>query len=322
MNAAYQARLERRWIQRSSAPIEKLKAGCYIGAIPHYRTGIGHILSEWNAGLLWSIKLGIPFAHCPLRPPWNDFFGLTDFPDYETLRQTPGIQIVKLPQIPDDEEAAKSSVINSIINHYGQRAPTLFQLYHGQNTFRHDETSEILRAKYQARREIDPIASVRQEGLINISVHVRIRNADDMSNPKVHDPNGAYYKSRYFGNDFFLNACSAIEAALGADRTVFNVFSQGKLEDFKEFTALKNVRFFLDYDVLETFHNLVVGDVLIVSPSGFSFIAGMISPGLKIAAHPWWHYVPENAKWCHIGKGPTEDQARVAAFVQSGLSEG
>jgi len=322
LDTVYKAWLGRPWIKRRPTPITNLKAGCYIGAIPHYRTGIGHILAEWNTGLLWSKQLGLPFAHCPLRQPWNNFLGLTDFPDFEAARRTPGLRYVQLPPISDNENPVDSFVITSIINHYGQKAPTLFYLYYGQNSFRQDETSEILRAKYFARRKADPMPSVRKQGLINVSVHVRRRNLEDLSNPRVHDTNSAFYKSRYLGNDFFLSACHAIESSLGPNRTVFNVFSQGKPDEFKAFDVLRNVRFFLDTDVLETFHNLVIGDILIVSPSSFSFKAGMISPGLKIASHPWWHYVPENSKWCRIGTDPTHDEERVSAFVTAGLSYG
>src|SRR6266513_211126 len=307
LDAACQAWVRRPWLQRGKpTPVQSLHDGCYIGAIPHYRAGIGHILAEWNTGLLWSIKLGIPFAHCPLRAPWNDFLGLTDFPDYETVRQTRGIRCVKLPPIPETENPAESPLITNIINHYGQKAPTLFHLYYGQNSFRHDETSDILREKYFARRQIDPMPSVRMEGLINVSVHVRRPTAEDSTDPRFNDPNSEVHRSRYFASSFFVRLCQTIEKTLGRDQVMFNIFSLGLPSDFREFEVLRNRRIYLNTDVLETFHNLVIGDILIVSPSGFSFKAGMISRDLKIAPHPWWHYIPEDSSWiqratCCIG---------------------
>ena len=301
LDAACQSWVARPWVQhRSATPVLDLQPGCCIGAIPHYRTGIGHILCEWNTGLLWSMKLGIPFVHCPLRPPWNDFFGLSGFRDYESTRQTPGVRSVKLPPIPMTENPAESPLITSIISHYGRKEPTLFHLYYGQNSFRQDESSDLLRTKYFTRRESDPVPSVRREGLINVSVHVRRPTAEDSTNPRFNNPNSESHQSRYFATMFFVRICQTIEKVLGSDRVIFNIFSLGTPSDFREFDVLSHRVLHLNMDERETFHNLVIGDILVVSPSGFSFLAGLISTGLKIAPHPWWHHLPDNPEWHRV----------------------
>ena len=318
LDAACKSWVARPWVQHQTAmPVRNLKPGCCIGAIPHYRTGIGHILSEWNTGLLWSIKLGIPFVHCPLRPPWNDFFGLAGFADYQSTRRIPGVRCVKLPPIPRTQDPADSPLITSIINHYGKRGPTLFNLYYAQNSFRQDESSDILRSKYLLRRQSHPMPNVRREGLINVSVHVRRPTGEDSTNPAFNDPNSEAHRSRYFGSNYFLHICQEIEKVLGAENVIFNIFSLGSLSDFQAFDVLKNRVLHLNNDERETFHNLVVGDVLVVSPSGFSFMAGMISSGFKIAPHPWWHHIPEDSHWCRVGVEPGEGQESLREFLMA-----
>jgi hypothetical protein len=315
---AFQRLLRRPWISKQKKePLDRTNlAHCFIGSIPHYRTGIGHILAEWNTGLIWSQKLGIPFAHCPLRDPWNDFFGLHGFEDLPTISSTKGLRRVLLPPIPDADNPTESALIINIINHFSKKGPCLFLLYFGQNSYRHHETSNVLRDKYFARRNADPMRNWRTRDKINVSVHVRRRNAEDMTNPSVHDPNGATYKARYRDSAFFIKTCRAIENVLRPDNLHFNIFSQGETKDFSDFKALKNSTLFLNKDVCETFHNVVLGDLLVLSPSSFSFKAGMISKGLKIAAEPWWHFIPDNQEWCRLQSEDLESENKIQSFLK------
>ena len=64
-----------------------------------------------------------------------------------------------------------------------------------------------------------------------------------------------------------------------------------------EFDKFKNVTYHFNEDELASFNNIVLADILILSPSGFSYLAAIISYGLKIARNPWWHYIPEDNEW-------------------------
>lgn len=311
------ARLTRPWLRLErddGNEIENLSR-CYMGAVPHYRTGIGHILAEWNTGLLWSHNLGLRFAHCQLREPWNDFFGLDGFDNFQEISDRREIRRVLLPLIPSTASPEKSPLISRIIRHHAAKGPCLFQLYYGQNSYRQDQTSRILREKYFSKRLVAPIPDCRTPGVINISVHVRRRNAEDMSNPTVHDPCGSAYKARYRDDEFFLRICLDIAKALGSHNVKFNIFSQGAKSSFREYACLPNVSFRLDEDVLQTFHNIVMGDILLLSPSSFSFKAGMISKGVKLAAEPWWHYIPDDSEWCRLGVDLEANTDKICRFL-------
>ena len=138
-----------------------------------------------------------------------------------------------------------------------------------------------------------------------------------MLNPSVHDPDGAAYKARYRDSTFFIETCRTIESICGANNVHFNIFSQGDPADFADFKILQNISLFLDKDVYDTFHNVVLGDLLVLSPSSFSFKAGMISKGFKIAAEPWWHYIPDNQEWCRLQTANSASGNKLKLFLQN-----
>lgn len=297
----FERHLHRPWIdQRFDAPIDSLSPGCHIGKIPHYRTGLGHMVSEWNTGLLWSHWLNIPFADCSMREPWADFFGLNGFQGFQSLLEKQRTRLIRLPRITFEEDPSANPSIRRIINFYGRQSPTLFQLYFDQNSFRQDEISPILQKKYFEGRRRAPIHSLRDDTKINISVHIRRRNAVDMSNPKVHDTNSAGYRQRYYDLEYFLDLCKFIEDALGKDRAIFHIFSQGNETDYHAFNFLRNVRYHIDRDLMETVHNLIIGDILVVSPSSLSFQAALISKAVIFAPYPFWHHIPDQPPWHRI----------------------
>ena len=61
--------------------------------------------------------------------------------------------------------------------------------------------------------------------------------------------------------------------------------------DFKEFSALKDVQYHLNTDVREAFHCLVRADLLIVCKSSFSYCAGLLNENTVNGdlIKEWWH---------------------------------
>lgn len=141
------------------------------------------------------------------------------------------------------------------------------------------------------------LRDLRVAGKVNVAVHIRRRNAVDLKNPAVHDTESLAYRMRYIDLDYFFQRCLEVEQQYGTDRVHFNLFIQEKSEDLQVFDVFQSVRYCDDTDAYETFYNMTLSDVLITSPSSFSFKAGMLSDGVKIAPSPWWHKVPENEEW-------------------------
>ncbi|MFZ9092604.1 MAG: hypothetical protein ACO3FE_21205, partial [Planctomycetaceae bacterium] len=74
--------------------------------------------------------------------------------------------------------------------------------------------------------------------------------------------------------------------ALGEDHTIA-LFSEGEAADFREMQAM-GAKLFLNADALWTMRHLIEADILIMSKSSFSYVAALISDGIKLY-EPFWH---------------------------------
>jgi hypothetical protein len=73
---------------------------------------------------------------------------------------------------------------------------------------------------------------------------------------------------------------------------LFHIYSQGQLAQFEELID-NDVKFYLNYDIVETFIGLVSSNILIISPSSFSYAAALISDG-EIYYKKFWHNPKKN----------------------------
>jgi len=139
------------------------------------------------------------------------------------------------------------------------------------------------------------------ENYYNIAVHIRRQNKHDGSNYKedTNIPLG-YYKEKIF------EACEKYLFTFGLKRKkpirIF-IYSQGNINDFDEFLNIEygEINLKIDDDMFTSFLGLAAADVLIMSPSSFSYIAGFLSEG-EIYYYPFWHnpasfwQIPKNTK--------------------------
>lgn len=111
---------------------------------------------------------------------------------------------------------------------------------------------------------------------INIAMHVR--------RPNQHD-------SRLEGADVptkqFLQVLASLKQEYKDQEYLVHIYSQGVPKDFKDFVG-PNVVLHLNESVEDTFTGMVLADVLVTSPSSFSYTAGLISNG-KVYYMPFWH---------------------------------
>jgi len=70
------------------------------------------------------------------------------------------------------------------------------------------------------------------------------------------------------------------------DHTI-SVYSEGKASDFAELREM-GADLFLSLDAVWTMQQLIEADVLIMSKSSFSYVAALISDGIKLY-EPFWH---------------------------------
>jgi len=114
----------------------------------------------------------------------------------------------------------------------------------------------------------------------NVAIHIRREN-----NPV--DRGGLAGDRANTPNSYYLNVMNHISKKYSDKDIIFHIYSQGDINNFRDLEN-NNVKFYLDYDVFESFKGLVSSDVLVISPSSFSYVAALISEG-EIYYKPFWH---------------------------------
>ena len=111
---------------------------------------------------------------------------------------------------------------------------------------------------------------------INIAVHIRRENIEDrgLAGDRATTP-----------NNYYLNIMNRIREK--HKNALFHIYSQGELINFQELIK-DDVIFYLNHDIINTFIGMVSANILVISPSSFSYVAALISDG-EIYYKPFWH---------------------------------
>jgi len=123
---------------------------------------------------------------------------------------------------------------------------------------------------------------------VNVAVHIRRENKIDkgIAGTRVTTP-----------NSYYLNIMNIIRTIYKNESLLFHIYSQGNIENFKIFQE-NDVEFHLDEDVCKTFLGLVAANILVTSPSSFSYCAALLSNG-EIYYKKFWHN--PRKEWINCG---------------------
>lgn len=127
---------------------------------------------------------------------------------------------------------------------------------------------------------------------INIAVHIRRENIAD---------NGKAEERVTTTNNYYLDVMNGIRQKYQNRNLLFHIYSQGNIGQFQELVA-KDVSFHLNEDIIQTFMGMVSANILIISPSSFSYSAALISDG-EIYYKPFWHK-PRSNWYRYIQRNP------------------
>ena len=269
------------------------KKNRFLTIIPHQGAGIGHQLANWNAALILAQKFNLTFVHHYFNSQgWEEFlgFGMGEI-KYEDVVRNKKIKIVNLPWIKSTDDQG-FQLLNTIIHKVYPEENILFHLETNQNFFDQTQASETLRTKYFNYKKIKPAFCYFDSNRLNIAVHIR---RGDIVAMKNNNEEGG--KKRWVEYTYFLTILKTIYDCYDKQQIATHIYSQGNENDFADFSLLPGVVFHINDDVYSTFHHLVMADILVTSPSSFSYKAGLISKGIKIAQYPWWHHIPEDNEW-------------------------
>jgi hypothetical protein len=310
------------WLQPRPVKFSRLKSkpvtfstkqdggGVVLTCVPHPTTGFGHRFSEWNTGLIVARKAGIPFLNAGLGEGWDDALGLTDkfsrAADYLKSR-TP--IVIRLPWVDwkDRVDAAEELALmaREVV---AKTENTVVMLADGQSLYRQHESTRELQALYHCGKGHQGQAHPRDK--VRIAVHIRRGDVARMKQMGRGD-----WQARFVDIAWFVQVLASTLAGLEQRPYEIEVFSQGMMEDFAELQVFRSLCFRLNADPVWTFHRMATADVLIVSPSSYSFNAGLFNPGIKIARSPWWHEIPRTDGWIPVhGSEPDGDQ--LASLVE------
>jgi hypothetical protein len=115
---------------------------------------------------------------------------------------------------------------------------------------------------------------------INIAVHIRRENIADR---------GQCGERGNTPNTYYLNLMKKIRNQYDNNSQIlFHIYSQGNSINFQEFNVADDVILHLNDDITTTFIGMVAANILIISPSSFSYVAALISDGI-IYYKNFWH---------------------------------
>jgi hypothetical protein len=121
----------------------------------------------------------------------------------------------------------------------------------------------------------------------NIAVHIRRMGDFERENNRFRQG------SHDTPNSYYVNKMNLIREKYHNKKIKFHIYSQGKLEDFKELESIETI-FHLNDTVLNTFTDLVFADVLVTCRSSFSYMAALLSNN-EIHYLKFWH--PPRKDW-------------------------
>lgn len=284
------------WHQLINTPDQPItKEINYFTAIPNSGAGIGHQLANWIAGYWFAGQLGLKFAHTPFSTEkWEKFLG---FGEHEIsaieLIKTQGYKKVRLPLF-DEVNRKEIDLIKKIIASYQEKKIVFVA---EQDQFYRDQIGvmEHIKQKFHtsSARQNDHLVYSKEN--FNIAIHVR--RGDIVMGMETN----ANHKMRWQDTDYFVNVLTTVISQLKTEKPIaVYLFSQGDLNDFKDFEEFENIHLCVDMNAQDSFLHMVYADLLITSKSSFSYKPALLSNGIKVCPKDFWHGYPENRDWILI----------------------
>ena len=282
--------VERRFRTRLSAP--KKRAGdCrrYILVVPSIRDGIGHSLSEWNAGFMAAQAIGGRMVSIPLPARWDALFQFNQLAlSYADFRlEVARFEKVHVPYFPFGQSGEPYADLLQQLETFPLEKDTLFVLCDGQNAFDHSASAKVLSKHYRKSAKFQELAvrfqrTREEEGKKRLALH--IRQGDILSGH-------AHWQARFVDFEWYLEQVHSIIGDRPGDWIV-DVFTQGDISPFMQQLdacgyAHEDGSTLGD---LETFFRISQADAIIGSRSGFSYFAALFScANPRIFPEDFWH---------------------------------
>lgn len=263
---------------------------CYYSARPNPGAGIGHQMANWIAGYWFAKQFGLKFAHIPFSTKkWDDFLG---FGNGEPLVSTLKKQGYKIRRLPLFNEKNTNEI---------QQNRLIIQSYAGRKVVFVAEQDQFYKDLYGVMEDIQRkfySAQARKNDQLtysdkNFNIAIHVRRGDIMD-----DPNNPNLTMRYLSNNYFEKILKQVTENIRTEKPVhIYFFSQGKPEDYPEFSRYPNLHWCLDMGAQDSFLHFVYADLLITSKSSFSYKPALLNKGIKVCPRNFWHGYPNSKDW-------------------------
>jgi hypothetical protein len=293
--------------QRSIAPPDTAAAATGPGIVTtriHPLAGLGHQVTGWISGWLWSRELGLPFAGGEVT---RDDRGLFEFGPL--VEVTPGTPRMRMPAVTDERNHGSLPLLRDAVDRALERAEGPVELRLPLDTFRYrlDGAAEVLRDAVLSGSSGGRLRAL-EAGSPFAAVHIR-RPA------WAREPVSRATPERWLEEEWYLSIIRALRDVDGLRDLEFRAYSVGDASEFPGLAA-EGVELHVGGDRDADFVELAGARVLVVAPSAFSFLAGLVSRGHVIQPVPWWHPTPEFDRWLGVDRGAPGDRTELARTLR------
>lgn len=259
----------------------------WLLARPHRFAGTAHQMATWIAGYTLAQRYGLALLPAAIDHRWAQHLHL----DAHYGPAAPAsAKRIRLPSISGDWDSAGIALLDAIVRR-DRVEPAVFVLAYDQHWWDMRSAEGALRAAYWHGR--DDWAAEFPNG--RLSIHVRRGDIREMVGTAAGDQ--AWMDSEWFAK--VARRCVEERLQEGRALSSIEVSSQefDPLLDGDLWTLGLPVGWILSDDPIEAFRSLASAEILLGSPSGFSYLAGMVNRGTVVMPEHFWHPLPENDHW-------------------------
>lgn len=282
--------------------------GRFLTPTPNAGAGLGHQLVTWCAGRVFADLLGVRFAHTPISEPWESHLrlaiGEVSAKDLRTTARTVRLPLIRSDASPPSE--VDHTELARIAATYQDDEAILFRLALDQSRYDVTGAASTLNDKYWLGRQHQPPSAK-----LRVAVHIR---RGDVAEMRATGERG--WEQRWLHLGYFESLLASIDAVVGRDSREVVVVSEGDPSAFAPLARSFDAELVLGGDPTVAFDRLANADILVASPSGFSFIAGLVSPAVVLFPEPWWHALPRQPRWVPV----SDDLSTVESVLRDRLA--
>jgi len=286
--------------------VERINAEIFVEIHPYAL--IGHQVSSWIAGYLWSKELGIDYAGGSLSRDTDGFF---DFSSHES-RALEDVKVVRLKAVGDERDLRSLRDLQRQVARAQRKYPDRalsFRL--ALDPARWDQT----KAQDETRKAV--LSGSRGNDLRTAETEapyaaIHIRRGRDISTNHI-----SAGVNRWVVEDDYVALIKQLRGIPELHDLEIRIYSLGEAHEFQRLEEAGAVLYLggsRDSDLIA----LSAAKILVLSPSSFSFTAALISRSVVLGRIPWWHHVPGEGRWVHISPDWTFDTTTVSRALTVG----